>query len=73
MTQVVSGSAVRAGDIIEITGHAVGDAPRRAEVLEVLGEAGHEHFRIRWEDGHESIHFPGGDARIHRPEHNKSS
>ena len=42
-------------------------APRSAEILEVLGEPGHEHFRVRWEDGHESIFFPGEDAVIRHP------
>jgi len=70
--EIVSRAEARAGDIVEITGHSVGDAPRRAEVLGVLGESGHERFRVRWEDGHESISFLGDDARIHRPEHKES-
>jgi hypothetical protein len=64
MAKTVSGTPVEAGDLVEITGHAVGDAPRRAEVLEVLGGEGHEHYRVRWEDGHESIYFPADDARV---------
>jgi hypothetical protein len=36
-------------------------------ILEVLGGPGHEHFRVRWEDGHESVYFPGVDAVIRRP------
>jgi hypothetical protein len=45
----------------------VGDAPKTAVILEVLGEEGHERFRVRWEDGHESIFFPADDAVIHHP------
>jgi hypothetical protein len=67
MPKQMQGEPARKGDVIEITGHAVGDAPRLAEILEVLGDPGHEHFRVRWEDGHESIFFPGEDARIVRP------
>jgi [lysine-biosynthesis-protein LysW]--L-2-aminoadipate ligase len=67
MPKQMQGEPARPGDVIEITGHAVGDAPRLAEIVEVLGDAGHEHFRVRWEDGHESIFFPGEDARIVRP------
>jgi hypothetical protein len=33
----------------------------------VVGESGPERFRVRWEDGHESIFFPGDDAAIERP------
>jgi hypothetical protein len=65
--KTVQGKAARAGDEIVITGHAVGEAPRTAVILEVLGTQGHEHFRVQWEDGHESIFFPGEDAVVHRP------
>jgi hypothetical protein len=64
--KTVRGKPAQAGDEIEITGHAVGDSPRIAVILEVLGEPGHERFRVRWEDGHESIYFPGEDAVIRR-------
>lgn len=64
MVKTVQGRPAQPGDVIEITGHVVGDAPRSAEIVEVLGEPGHEHFRVRWEDGHESIFFPGDDATI---------
>ncbi len=67
MPKTVQGEPAQVGDVIEITGHAVGDAPRTAEILEVIGEPGHEHFRVRWEDGHESIFFPGEDAVVRHP------
>jgi len=35
-----------------------------AEILEVLGEPSHRHYRVRWDDGRESIFFPGSDATI---------
>ena len=66
MTKSVQGKPARAGDRISITGHSVGDAPKTAVILEILGESGHERFRVRWEDGHESI-FPGEDAVLVRP------
>ncbi len=67
MVKTVAGAPATAGDEIEITGHSVGDAPRTAVILDVLGEPGHERFHVRWEDGHESIYFPGEDAVIRRP------
>jgi hypothetical protein len=67
MVKTVQGLPAEVGDLIEITGHAVGNAPRNGEITEVLGEPGHEHFRVRWEDGHESINFPAEDAVISRP------
>jgi RimK family alpha-L-glutamate ligase len=72
MPKTMQGKPASVGDIIEITGHTVGDAPRTAEILEVLGAEGHEHFRVRWEDGHESIFFPGNDAHIVRPKARKA-
>jgi len=67
MVKTVAGAPAQVGDKIEITGHAVGDSPRTAVILDVLGESGHERFHVRWEDGHESIYFPGDDAVIRRP------
>jgi hypothetical protein len=67
MAKSVQGKPARPGDEIAITGHSVGESPRAAVILEVLGDPGHERFRVRWEDGHESIYFPADDAVIERP------
>jgi hypothetical protein len=56
--------AAEAGDLIVISGHRVGESQRIAEILEVLGELPHESYRVRWDDGHESIFHPGSDATI---------
>ena len=41
------------------------DTPRRSgEVLEVIGQGERRHYRVRWQDGHESVYFPGPDARV---------
>ena len=47
----------RAGDWIETRG-VHGQAPRRGEIIEVLGREGHEHYRVRWDEQHESIVYP---------------
>jgi hypothetical protein len=53
------------GDEIVVEGGHVGDIRREGMVLEVLGEPGHEHYLVRWDDnGHETIFYPGPDARI---------
>jgi hypothetical protein len=57
-------SRVRVGDRVIADGHRVGDAARIGEVVEVLGEAGHERCRIQWEDGHETLVYPGADIRV---------
>ena len=54
------------GDVIVVGGHHVGGERRLGEILEVRGEPGHERYRVRWEDGHESIFHPAdGDATVH--------
>jgi Ala-tRNA(Pro) deacylase len=54
------------GDVIVTGVHSVGGARRLGEILEILGEADRERYRVRWDDGHESIFHPaGGDATIH--------
>jgi hypothetical protein len=67
MTKTAQGKPVRAGDEIVVAGHSVGASQRTAVILEVLGEPGHERFRVRWEDDHESIFAPGEDAVVRRP------
>jgi len=47
----------RAGDWIECRG-VHGQAPRRGEIIEVLDRDGHEHYRVRWDEEHESIVYP---------------
>jgi hypothetical protein len=52
------------GDHVTIEGHKVGDSRREGEILEVLGEPEHEHYRVRWEDGRETVFYPSSDATI---------
>jgi prolyl-tRNA editing enzyme YbaK/EbsC (Cys-tRNA(Pro) deacylase) len=54
------------GDVIVVGGHSVGGERTMGEILEIRGESAHERYRIRWEDGHESIFHPAdGEATIH--------
>jgi Domain of unknown function (DUF1918) len=52
-----------AGDWIEARG-VHGQAARRGEIVEVLGQAGHEHYRVRWDEQHESIVYPSDGVII---------
>ncbi len=69
MTQTGQQTRAQVGDLVVIHGHRLGEPERLGEILEVLGEPGHEHFRVRWEDEHESVFYPGNDTiiRSHRP------
>ena len=55
---------VEPGATVEVSGHTVGDAPRIGEIVEVLGEKAHPHYRVRWADGHETMLYPGSDVRV---------
>jgi Domain of unknown function (DUF1918) len=50
--------------IVVESAHA-GQPRREGEVLEVVpDEDDREHYRVRWNDGHESIYFPSSDCRL---------
>ena len=55
------------GDLVIVEGHRIGEARRIGEILEVLGQPGHEHYRVRWDDDHESVFYPSSDSTIQRP------
>ena len=61
------------GDIVVISGHHVGEHERLGEILEVLGEADHVHYRVRWDDGSESVFVPGSDAAIRPTRRSRST
>jgi len=65
-TEVVGHADAAPGDMVVIQGHHVGEHEQLGEILDVLGEAGHVHFRVRWDDGHESLFYPGNDATVRR-------
>jgi hypothetical protein len=55
---------VQPGDLVIVSGHRVGDTEQLGEVIEVLGDDRRHHYRVRWDDGRESVFFPGSDATI---------
>jgi hypothetical protein len=64
VNEMRQGRRAKAGDVVAISGHRVGEAPRSGEILEVLCEPGQQHFRVRWQDGHESIFYPSSDTVV---------
>jgi hypothetical protein len=56
----------KVGDWIVVESLHVGGEPRKGKILEVLpSESGHPHYRVRWQDGHETVFAPVmGSARI---------
>jgi hypothetical protein len=55
----------KAGDRLLVDSERVGRAGRGGEILEVLTTAAGVHYRVRWDDGHESTFFPSaGSVKI---------
>jgi hypothetical protein len=52
------------GDVVEVSARRVGDHGRTGEIVGVLGDKAHPHYRVRWEDGHESVLYPGEGVTV---------
>jgi hypothetical protein len=52
------------GDWIVVHPHTLGEPARTGLILEIIGAPGHERYRVRWDEEHESIFYPGPDATI---------
>jgi Ala-tRNA(Pro) deacylase len=60
-------STARPGDTISVSGSRVGDRGRAGEILEILGQPDHLHYRVRWDNGREALFYPAGNVMIHHP------
>ena len=56
----------RKGDRIVVEARKVGGGRRSGEIIDVVGGASGPHYRVRWDDGHESTSYPSSDAFIER-------
>ena len=54
---------VAVGDRLVVHAHRQGRPEQEAEILEVL-KRDRAAYRVRWNDGRESILYPGADARV---------
>ncbi|UNO39099.1 DUF1918 domain-containing protein [Streptomyces sp. MST-110588] len=52
------------GDRLLVHGRIVGQHDRTAEIIEVLGADGTPPYRVRFEDGHETVMSPGPDTVV---------
>ena len=50
----------KAGDRLLVEAERIGLHRREGEILEVLTGAAGMHYRVRWDDGHETTFFPSG-------------
>ena len=63
-------SGAHVGDWLETRG-IHGEPARRGEIIEILGQPGHEHFRVRWDEQHESIVYPADGVSVVRQAHKR--
>ncbi|WP_426995993.1 DUF1918 domain-containing protein [Pseudarthrobacter sp. N5] len=54
------------GDRIIIRGKTVESSDRHGEIIEVKGANGAPPYHVRFDDGHETILYPGGDFAVDR-------
>jgi hypothetical protein len=52
------------GDRIVVRGRNVGSADRHGVILEVRGQGGAPPYLVRFDDGHETVMYPGGDFAV---------
>jgi hypothetical protein len=52
----------RAGDRLVVESEKIGRPGREGVILEVLKGLGGAHYRVRWNDGHESTYYPGASG-----------
>ena len=58
----------KVGDVVTVESEQVGHPGREGQVVEVLTTGGEAHYRVRWDDGRESIFYPSlGSVTFHTP------
>jgi len=55
---------VKPGDEVVVDNVRTGQPRREGEILEVEARDGVARYRVRWDDGHESIFFPGSTTHV---------
>ena len=56
---------LKVGDRVEVESESTDRPPRTGVIEEVVREAPSRRYRIRWDDGHESIYTPAAGALRH--------
>ena len=53
-----------AGTTIQVESQTVGRPARVGHIMERIGSQGDSHYRVHWDDGRESIYYPGADGHV---------
>ncbi|MGO9875813.1 MAG: DUF1918 domain-containing protein [Acidimicrobiia bacterium] len=56
--------SAKPGDEIVVDSVHPGEPKREGEILEVETRDGVERYRVRWDEGHETIFMPGSTAHV---------
>jgi hypothetical protein len=56
------------GDRLHMHGRTVGTKDRMAEIIDIRGANGEPPYLVRFDDGHESLVYPGSDCVVEHPE-----
>ena len=54
--------ALKVGEHVVVESESTSRAPRKGVITEVVHEEPRPRYRIRWDDGHESIYTPDAGA-----------
>ncbi|HEU5025837.1 MAG TPA: DUF1918 domain-containing protein [Spirillospora sp.] len=54
----------RIGDLLHVHGTVVGQHDRVGEIIEIRGDSGGPPYVVQFEDGHQTLVYPGPDAVV---------
>lgn len=54
------------GDVVEVSARRVGEPGRLGEIVAVFDDTPVPHYRVRWDDGHETVLYPGETTTVRR-------
>lgn len=57
----------KVGDEIVVDATVTGGPRREGEIIEIRGGGDVVHYLVRWDDGHQTLFYPGSDAHVVRP------
>ena len=63
---------LKVGNRVEVESESTERGPRKGVIEEVVRDAPSPRYRIRWDDGHESIYTPAAGA-LHRAAPNEKA
>ena len=61
------------GDVLVVGRRTLSERARKGEILDVFGEGEHTHYRVRWDDDHESLFYPSNDAFVQQSIHHTTA